>query len=57
MVTAIRSDDPVLFFDAKDLWAVEGEVADVIEPIPFGKARVMREGDDMTIVTWSALTP
>ncbi|MFY0610744.1 MAG: alpha-ketoacid dehydrogenase subunit beta [Hyphomicrobiaceae bacterium] len=57
LVTAIRSDDPVLFFDAKDLWAVEGEVADVIEPIPFGKARVMRQGDDLTIVTWSALTP
>ena len=57
LVTAIRSDDPVLFFGAKDLWAVEGEVAAVIEPIPFGKARVMREGDDLTIVTWSALTP
>jgi acetoin:2,6-dichlorophenolindophenol oxidoreductase subunit beta len=57
LVTAIRSDDPVLFFDPKDLWAVEGEVPDVIEPIPFGKARVMQEGGDLTIVTWSALTP
>lgn len=57
LVSAIRSDDPVLFFDPKDLWAVEGSIADVIEPIPFGKARVMREGGDLTIVTWSALTP
>lgn len=57
LVTAIRSDDPVLFFDPKDLWAVEGDVAEVIEPIPFGKARVFREGSDLTIVTWSALTP
>ena len=57
LVTAIRSDDPVLFFDPKDLWAVEGDVAEVIEPIPFGKARVVREGSDLTIVTWSALTP
>ena len=57
LVAALRSDDPVLFFDAKDLWAVEGDSPDTIEPIPFGKARVMREGDDLTIVTWSALTP
>ena len=57
LVEAIRSDDPVLFFDPKDLWGVEGEVADVIEPIPFGKARQMRQGNDITIVTWSALTP
>ena len=57
LVEAIRSDDPVLFFDPKDLWGVEGEVPDVIEPIPFGKARTMRAGSDITIVTWSALTP
>lgn len=59
LVTAIRSDDPVLFFDAKDLWGVEGQVAEIgaIEPIPFGKARVVREGTDLTIVTWSAMVP
>ena len=57
LVSAIRSDDPVLFFDPKDLWGVDGDVADTIEPIPFGKARKMRVGDDITIVTWSALTP
>ena len=57
MVTAIRSDDPVLFFDPKDLWGVEGEVPDVIEPIAFGTSRRMSEGDDLTLVTWSALVP
>ena len=57
LVSAIRSDDPVLVFDPKDLWGVEGDIADVIEPIPFGKARRMREGADLTIVTWSALVP
>ena len=58
MVSAIRSDDPVLFFDPKDMWAVEGEVAEVghIEPIPFGRARVLAEGPDLTIVTWSTIT-
>ncbi|MGF1650277.1 MAG: alpha-ketoacid dehydrogenase subunit beta [Hyphomicrobiaceae bacterium] len=57
LVSAIRSDDPVLFFDPKDLWADEGEVPHTIEPIPFGKARTLRNGRDLTIVTWSALTP
>lgn len=57
LVSAIRSDDPVLFFDAKDLWQVQGEVAETIEPIPFGKARVLRTGDAATVVTWSAMVP
>ncbi|HUS96255.1 MAG TPA: transketolase C-terminal domain-containing protein [Hyphomicrobiaceae bacterium] len=57
LVTAIRSDDPVLFFDPKDLWSVEGEVSDVIEPIPFGKANCLHEGADVTMVTWSAMVP
>jgi pyruvate dehydrogenase E1 component beta subunit len=57
LVSAIRSDDPVLFFDPKNLFPMKGEVADTIEPIPFGKARRMREGTDLTIVTWSAIAP
>ena len=57
LVSAIRSDDPVLFFDPKDLWGVEGELAETIEPIPFGKARTIRSGGDLTIVTWSAMVP
>jgi len=57
LVSAIRSDDPVLFFDPKNLFPVTGEVAEVIEPIPFGSARHLREGEDLTIVTWSAITP
>lgn len=57
LVSAIRSDDPVLFFDPKNLFPVTGEVASVIEPIPFGKARKAREGSDLTIVSWSAIMP
>src|SRR3954469_14236832 len=52
LVQAIRSDDPVLFFDPKDLFGVVGEIADTIEPIPFGVARMVREGDAATVVTW-----
>jgi len=57
LVSAIRSDDPVLFFDPKDLFPLVGEVPEVIEPIPFGTARQLRAGRDITIVTWSAIVP
>ena len=57
LVSAIRSDDPVLFFDPKNLFPLKGEVAETIAPIPFGQARRMREGGDLTIVTWSSLVP
>ncbi len=57
LVSAIRSDDPVLIFDPKDLWQVTGKVAENIEPIPFGKARHLSKGDAVTLVTWSALVP
>ena len=54
LVAAIRSDDPVLFFDPKDLFGETGEVADPIGPIPFGTARRVRHGEAVTVVTWSA---
>ncbi|MBN8958352.1 MAG: alpha-ketoacid dehydrogenase subunit beta [Rhizobiales bacterium] len=57
LVQAIRSDDPVLFFDPKDLWQAPGELADEIAPIPFGKARTVRTGDAATLVSWSAAMP
>ena len=57
LVSAIRSDDPVLFFDPKNLFPLVGEVPEVIEPIPFGVARQARQGKDLTIVTWSAIVP
>ena len=49
--TAIRDDNPVIFFEHKALYATKGEVPD--DPdfmIPFGKADVKREGKDVTIV-------
>jgi len=50
--TAIRDDNPVMFFEHKALYAQKGEVPDDIEyMIPFGQADVKREGKDVTIVT------
>jgi len=48
--TAIRDDDPVMFFEHKLLYPVEGEVPEEEYTIPFGVADVKREGKDVTIV-------
>ena len=51
---AIRCDDPVVFLEHKHLWPMEGEVSDdPDELLPFGRARVVREGADITVVSWS----
>jgi pyruvate dehydrogenase E1 component beta subunit len=49
--SAIRDDNPVIFIEHESLYGVRGEVADgEVEPVPFGKAVVRREGTDVTIV-------
>jgi pyruvate/2-oxoglutarate/acetoin dehydrogenase E1 component len=51
---AIRCDDPVVFMEHKGLWPLEGEVPDGEDVVvSFGEARVVREGRDVTIVSWS----
>ena len=51
--TAIRSDDPVLFFEHKQLYDTTGEVPEEEYLIPFGKADVKRPGADVTVVAIS----
>jgi pyruvate dehydrogenase E1 component beta subunit len=55
LTTAIRGDDPVMFFEHKMLYGETGEVPDGEYLVPFGHARVVREGRDATIVTCGAL--
>ncbi len=50
MISAIRDDDPVIFFENKVLYAIEGEVPEEPYTIPLGEAEFVREGDDVTIV-------
>jgi acetoin:2,6-dichlorophenolindophenol oxidoreductase subunit beta len=50
MISAIRDDDPVIFFENKVLYAVEGEVPEEPYTIPFGEAEIVREGEDVTLV-------
>jgi pyruvate dehydrogenase E1 component beta subunit len=53
--TAIRSNDPVLFFEHKRGYEIQGEVPEEDYAIPFGEAVVRREGSDVTIVAVSIM--
>jgi pyruvate dehydrogenase E1 component beta subunit len=51
---AIREDNPVVFLEGETLYGIKGEVPDESEDeiIPFGKARIGREGQHVTLVSW-----
>ncbi len=48
---AIDCGDPVIYMEHKELWGLQGEVEG--QPAELGRARVVREGKDLTLVTWS----
>ena len=51
LIAAIRSDNPVLFLEHKVLLNTKGEVPEEPYEVPFGKAHIVREGKDVSIVT------
>lgn len=53
--SAIRDDDPVLFFEHKLLYGLKGEVPEEEYLVPIGKASVRREGKDVTILAYSLM--
>ncbi|MFV0514407.1 MAG: alpha-ketoacid dehydrogenase subunit beta [Jhaorihella sp.] len=53
--SAIRNDDPVVYLEHKNLWALEGEVPEGEHLVPLGRADIARQGDAATIVTWSGM--
>lgn len=58
LIAAIRSDDPVIFLEPKRLYrAGKQEVPEEPEEIPLGKAKKVREGEDLTIIAWGAMVP
>ena len=48
--SAIYDDNPVIVFEHRLLYPVKEEVPDELEPIPIGKGRVVREGEDVTVI-------
>src|ERR671934_765210 len=53
--SAIYDDNTVLFFEHRVLYGLKEEVPEELEPIPIGKARVHREGSDVTVVATGRL--
>ncbi len=53
--TAIRDNDSVLFIEHKAMYGVKGEVPEGEYTIPFGQAKVVREGKDITIIAIQAM--
>ena len=53
--SAIYDDNPVIVLEHRLLYPVKGEVPEELEPIPIGKARVLREGTDVTVIATGPL--
>jgi 2-oxoisovalerate dehydrogenase E1 component beta subunit len=56
LASAIHDPNPVLYFEHKHLYRrIKGEVPDERYETPIGKARVHREGTDLSVITWGAM--
>lgn len=54
LAASVRDDDPVVFFEHKELYAGTGEVPDGEYVLPLGEANVVREGGDVTLISLAA---
>lgn len=52
LIASIRDDNPVLFLEHKALYGLEGDVPEYPYTVPLGKAEVVREGRDVTVVAY-----
>lgn len=58
LIAALRDPDPVLFWEPKRIYrAFKQEIPEEAYEIPIGKAKVIKEGKDITVVTWGAMVP
>ena len=57
LIAAIRDDNPVLFMEQKLLYRTKGDVPEGEYVVPLGKAKVHREGTDLTIITYGRMLP
>lgn len=55
LIQAIRDNDPVIFCEHKLLYSMQGEVPEELYTIPFGEANFLREGKDVTLVSYGRM--
>lgn len=56
LLAAVEDPDPVIFMEPKKIYrAVKGEVPDGFYTVPIGKAKVVREGDDVSVFAYGAM--
>jgi pyruvate dehydrogenase E1 component beta subunit len=55
LVASIRDDDPVLFLEHEGLYNEKGEVPEALEPAVLGKAEVVREGTDISLIGYGRM--
>ncbi len=53
LVAAVEDPDPVVFIENRRLYGMSGELGK--EPLPLGRARVVKEGEDVTVITWGQM--
>ncbi len=55
LYSSIYDDNPVVFFEHRSLYPIREEVSSELEPVPLGKARVHRQGEDVTVIATGRL--
>ena len=56
LISAIRDSDPVIFFEPKKIYrAIKQEVPEKAYEVPIGKAKVIKEGEDVSLITYGSL--
>jgi len=55
LIQAIRDNDPVIFCEHKLLYSLQGEVPEELYTIPFGEANFLRDGKDVTLVSYGRM--
>ncbi|MBT6047199.1 MAG: alpha-ketoacid dehydrogenase subunit beta [Candidatus Scalindua sp.] len=55
LIASLEDDDPVIFIEHRRLYDIEGDVPDGLYSVPIGKAAILREGSDITLVASSQM--
>lgn len=58
LIAAIRDPDPVMFLEPKRIYrAFRQDIPEESYELPIGKAKIVKEGEDITVVAWGAMVP